>query len=139
MKKTYLIALLIFISFNYSVAQETINPISNPFLEYNASIAGKTNGYITSDEIIQAKTLLLDSAIRNVYHIISYKMTFSGKGRNITEFENQKSGELTQAMLEELNKATSGCQIFFEFIKAADSTNSIESKRNIHPMKFTIK
>ena len=139
MKYPILIILIFFSQCQNIFAQGTFNPKGKPFLEYTASIAGKTKGPITKEEILNAKSLLLDKDSLSTYHIISFKMTLACKGRVISEYDNQKNGELNLPMIEGIKNSEAGCKLFFEYIRVTDSSNLIDSMRPLRPLDFIIK
>jgi hypothetical protein len=139
MKYLILISFLLINNYYNIQAQTTSKDATNSMLKYNASVAGKSDGLITIEEILSAKQLLLDKDAEQSYRIISFKITIICKGRDPIEIENQKNGELNSKMIEGIKKTSSGCKLLFEYIKAIDNTNHLDAVKYVKPLSFTIK
>ena len=109
-----------------------------PF-EYKVIISDKIEGSITKEEIIKAKTLLLDKDAPSIYYIKSFKMTLVCKGSDILEFENSNSGELSPPMVESIKNAKAGCKLYFEFIRIENNKNHLVSEKFVPALSFVLK
>lgn len=101
------------------------------------SFAGKTEGLITKEEILGAKTLLIDKDASPVFSIKSFKMTLICKGWDILEFENM-TGELSLAMIENIEKAENECKLFFEYIRIENNKTHLIIEKLAQPLSFTL-
>jgi hypothetical protein len=99
-------------------APAAIAPAKKPI--HKASIAGKSNGNISRNELLNSKGV---ETSEPSHRITEYKMTIVGKDGEDMEFFNDKGGELTENMRAELKGADIGSKIAFEGIMCADSTN----------------
>ncbi|MFM2206607.1 MAG: hypothetical protein RL213_582 [Bacteroidota bacterium] len=104
-----------------------------------ATLANQKGGLINKN-VLMAGTLIpvLENFDFELYFkIIGFKMTITGKGRDLLEFEGQ-GNQLSQQMRDALAKVRTGDKIFFEYIKAKMATGSDQSTRNLPPLAFSI-
>ncbi|REJ85039.1 MAG: gliding motility protein GldM [Bacteroidetes bacterium] len=104
-----------------------------------AKIANNKGGPINKN-LLMAGTLIPELEnfdFELFFKIISFKMTITGKGKDLQEFETQ-GNQLSQAMRDALSKARAGDKVFFEYIKAKMATGADQSTRNLSPMAFQI-
>src|SRR6185436_9547214 len=81
------------------------------FIKEKAYIAGKNEGTISRDEILNASELVLEDSVKNKYKIISFKMTIVVPGKNIIEIANSSGGKINDAMKDALKDATSSTKV----------------------------
>ena len=104
-----------------------------------ATLANQKGGLINKN-VLMAGTLIpiLENFDFELYFkIIGFKMTITGKGRDLLEFEGQ-GNQLSSQMRDALAKVRTGDKIFFEYIKAKMAAGSDQSTRNLPPLAFSI-
>jgi len=103
------------------------------------SFAGKTDGEISKAELLNAKSLVINKEDADAYHISSFKMTIICHNRDPIELENNKNGEFSTRMIEQLKNVEIGCKLFFEFIRITDNRDPYEPYKFSLPLNFVIK
>jgi hypothetical protein len=144
MKKIINLSLLLFVFVFISNAQDEKQPGRQPILlvssqeQLAASIAGKTNGEITREELLNSKGLLLENKPESVSGITSFRITMVEKGNVLgpMDLSNLDNGELTSKMREAIKSAPAGSKIYFEYIKCTNKDGSI---RSLSPLNFVLK
>lgn len=104
-----------------------------------ATLANMKGGTINKS-VLMAGTLIpiLENFDFELYFkIIGFKMTVTGKGRDLQEFEGT-GNQLTPQMRDALAKVRAGDKIFFEYIKAKMASGSDQTTRNLPALAFTI-
>lgn len=104
-----------------------------------ATISNSKGGNI-GKSLLMAGTLIpvLESFdFKLFFKITGFKMTITGKGKDLVEYETQ-GNQLSQPMRDALSKTRAGDKVFFEYIKARMDGGSDPSPRNLSPMAFTI-
>jgi hypothetical protein len=97
-------------------------------LIHKASIAGKSNGNVSRNDLLTSKGILTSAPD---HHIVEFKMTILGRDGEDMEFYNDKDGTLTENMRAELKGAEPGSKVSFEGIMCADSTNKPHKMNSI--------
>jgi gliding motility-associated protein GldM len=104
-----------------------------------ATLANQKGGLINKN-VLMAGTLIpvLENFDFELYFkIIGFKLTITGKGRDLLEFEGQ-GNQLNQQMRDALAKVRAGDKIFFEYIKAKMASGSDQSTRSLPGLSFSI-
>jgi len=104
-----------------------------------ATLANMKGGTINKS-VLMAGTLipLLENFDFELYFkIVGFKMTVTGKGRDLMEFEGS-GNQLTPQMRDALAKVRAGDKVFFEYIKAKMASGSDQTTRNLPALAFTI-
>lgn len=94
----------------------------NKGIHYQVTIANRSGGEITKNEILNAGKLDLEST--SGINLASFKMTVVYKNGPI-EFSNEMNGFLTDEMRKAIVDAYPGCNVFLEFIKARNENGAI--------------
>jgi hypothetical protein len=104
-----------------------------------ATISNSKGGNIGKN-LLMAGTLipiLENFDFKLFFKITGFKMTITGKGKDLVEYETQ-GNQLSQPMRDALSKTRAGDKVFFEYIKARMDGGNDPSPRNLSPMAFTI-
>jgi hypothetical protein len=104
-----------------------------------ATLANQKGGAINKN-VLMAGTLIpvLENFDFELYFkITEFKMTITGKGRDLLEF-NGSGNQLSSQMRDALAKVRSGDKIFFEYIKAKMATGADQSTRSLPALAFSI-
>lgn len=104
-----------------------------------ATLANQKGGTINKS-VLMAGTLIpiLENFDFELYFkIVGFKLTITGKGRDLLEFEGT-GNQLTPQMRDALSKVRAGDKIFFEYIKAKMAAGSDQTTRNLPALAFTI-
>lgn len=102
------------------------------------TIAGKTNGEITREELLDSKGLVIENKPEGVNGISSFRITIVEKGNVLgpADFNNPDNGELTDKMREAIKNVAAGSKIYFEYIKC---TLKDGARLSLHPLNFVLK
>jgi hypothetical protein len=133
MKTVLIYFFSLFIIASAAQAQQVKEDMSLLDLNNKASIAGKTGGEITKDELLKSKGVeTSDSA----HHISGYKLTIATTDAEPLEFPSGHSGKLTELMRDAIKKAPAGSKISFEYIYCSDKHNM---PHIVNPLIFVLK
>jgi hypothetical protein len=92
-------------------------------LNLTVTMAGKTKGDITKDELVKSTGLILkDSASK--FHLRSFQLTLVTTEGNELKYYNLENGDLTEQMQVVINRTANIYKIYFESIKCADKNDS---------------
>lgn len=140
MKKQLILKLLsiglVFVTGNNTYAQ---TPDSLKKIKRNwegVLIAGRMQGDITKDELLNSSGLILSEKVASIFHMKSFKMTLVVKESEPKEFDNEKNGELTDSMRDAIKNAPAGSKIYFEYITCVDKDNLT---RKLHAIALVLK
>jgi hypothetical protein len=98
-----------------------------PKPDVQASIAGKTGGVITREDLLSSNGLAINE---KGYTIIAFKMSIPSKGGD-SRFVGKKNGELNSLMRNAIKYAPPNAIVYFEYIKCVDKHENIHMA---HPL-----
>ena len=129
MKATIAIQIFFFFGFSLVNAQNSGKETKSDFLDPTVQISGIKSGEIEKDKLLNSSGLTFGKSLDSAYKITYYKMTLVIKGRDLQEFQNSNTGELSSTMTNAIKNAPVGSKLFFEYIRCMDHNKSIHSVR----------
>jgi len=104
-----------------------------------ATLANMKGGTINK-AVLKAGTLIpvLENFDFELYFkITEFKMTITGKGRDLMEYQGT-GNQLSIQMRDALDKVRTGDKVFFEYIKAKMAAGADQTTRSLPALAFTI-
>ena len=95
---------------------------STGLLECKTTIDGIEPEKITREQFLKAEKLKVDS---EGIEIRSFKFSLYQKNADPFEISNDKNGNITNEMKEQIAKCNNGSKIFIEYIRCVDQKNTI--------------
>lgn len=125
------IAIQLFLSIGFSIvnAQSPGKETKSDFLDASVQISGIKSGEIEKDNLLNSSGLSFENSLDSLYRITFYKMTLVIEGKDLQEFQNSNTGELSSTMINAIKNAPGGSKLFFEYIRCIDKNKSIHSVR----------
>jgi hypothetical protein len=125
-------SLLIIIVFAFSSIE--VVPAQNPVVKVESycTLAGKTGGKITKEEIESAKSLVYVGN-DSLWKVTQFKFSVAGKDVAYKEF-NGRGGSLSDEMINYLKQVPAGAKIYIEFIRVGYG----DVARGVAPLSFVI-
>ncbi len=129
MKKSLLLIIIAiaFISIEVVSAQ---NPV--PKAESYCTLAGKTSGKITKEEIESATSLVYVGS-DSTWIVTQFKLSVAGKDVAYKEF-NSRGGSLNDEMINYLKQVPAGAKFYIEYIRVGNGI----ATRQAAPLSFVI-
>ena len=121
---TYLtLFLLAFCSVSFGQSNVQAGGESPP--TYVITIAGKTGGDVNKNQLLHAGSLEFIDKNQTGFVVTSFRMTVVKPHVGPVEFENPKSGVLTEAMRAALTACEPGYKVYFEYITYTDPDGNL--------------
>ena len=136
MKKTFIVIVIFLLNLAITNAQDSEKVEKAAFLNETINISGIYNGEIEKSKLLISNGLTFGRSLDSMYRIAGFKMTLVIKGRDLLEFQNSKSNELTSFMIEAIKVAPIDSKIFFEYIRCVDKNGTSYS---VNATQFIIK
>src|SRR5690348_14590418 len=121
MKRIYTVFYFLLLSV-FSVHAQEVRHMQHVLISKGeVTIAGKTKGFVTKDELLNAGSLELRQKFKPIYTIARFRMVIRPKEKGVSKvFENLQGAELSPEMADAIKAAGEGDKIFFERILCTD-------------------